>query len=60
MKTTKKPFDCVAMKRRGARHVYELTKNMTRPQELAFWRAEEAKLLPARRRARRSGAKTRT
>jgi hypothetical protein len=58
MKTTKKAFDCVAMKRRGASHVYELTKNMTRAEELAFWKAQEAKLLPTRSRARRSSAAT--
>ena len=36
MKT--KTFDCVEMKRRGAEHVYSITKNMTPSQELEFWR----------------------
>jgi len=43
MKTARKHFDCVAMKRAGAAQVYELTKDMTRAEELAFWKAEEAK-----------------
>jgi len=36
MKT--KTFDCIAMKRRGARQVYERTKDMTPAEELAYWR----------------------
>ena len=56
MKTTRKRFDCVAMKRKGAMHVYELTRNMTRAEELAFWKDQEAKLLPRPLRARRSAA----
>ena len=49
MKTAKKTFNCVAMKRRGSEHVYRLTKGMTREQELAFWKAREAKLAARRR-----------
>ena len=44
MKAKKKKFDCVAMKRKGAAYVYELTKGMTREEELAFWKKEQAKV----------------
>ena len=40
----KKGFDCVEMKRRGAARIYEITKNMTVEEELAYWRKETAKL----------------
>lgn len=42
--TTKK-FDCVEMKRKGARSVYEATKGMTIEEEVAYWRTrtEEAR-----------------
>jgi len=56
MKT--KTFDCVAMKRAGARAVREKTRGMTVAQEVAFWRRETAALralqksLPRRRRAK--------
>ncbi len=33
-----KTFDCVEMKRRGAEHVYDLTKDMTFEEEVEFWR----------------------
>jgi len=38
MKQTEKKFDCVEMKREGARRIYEATKDMTREEELAYWR----------------------
>lgn len=41
MKLTRKKFDCVEMKRKGAAEVYSLVKNMTRAEELAFWRSQE-------------------
>lgn len=42
MKT--KTFDCVEMKRRGSRRIYERIKNMTREEELAYWRERTALL----------------
>ena len=36
MKTKK--FDCVEMKRKGARKVYEATKGMTVDEEVEYWR----------------------
>ena len=39
---TKRRFDCVAMKRKGARRVYEATKGMTVEQEVEFWRERTA------------------
>jgi methylphosphotriester-DNA--protein-cysteine methyltransferase len=35
---TKKTFDCVRMKRKGARRIYEAIKGMTPEQEKAYWR----------------------
>lgn len=34
----KKKFDCVEMKREGARKVFEATKDMTVEQEVEYWR----------------------
>ena len=39
-----KTFDCVAMKRRGGRRVYQRIKNMTPGQELDYWRQRTAQL----------------
>ncbi len=36
MRTNK--FDCVEMKRKGARKVYEATKGMTVAEEVEYWR----------------------
>jgi len=51
-----KTFDCVQMKREGARRIYEQIKDMTRAEELAYWKelgdALEAKCKAARRAAR--------
>jgi len=33
-----KDFDCVEMKRKGARKVYEATRNMSVDEELEYWR----------------------
>jgi hypothetical protein len=33
-----KYFDCVEMQDRGALRIYEETKDMTKEQELAYWR----------------------
>lgn len=33
-----KKFDCVEMKRKGARKVYEATKGMTTEEEVKYWR----------------------
>ncbi|HPO13010.1 MAG TPA: hypothetical protein PLI09_06160 [Candidatus Hydrogenedentes bacterium] len=40
----KKKFDCVAMKRKGARRVYDAVKGMTVEQEVAFWRKKTREL----------------
>lgn len=34
---TRKPFDCVEMKRYAAEKIYEHIKNMTIEEELRFW-----------------------
>lgn len=52
----KKSFDCVEMKRRGSRRVYEAIGGMTVEQEVAFWRQRTAEF---RREIReRKGAKS--
>ena len=40
----KKAFDCVEMMHRGARRIYEETKNMNRTEELAYWLKKNEKL----------------
>ena len=42
MKT--KAFDCVEMKRRGALEIYELLKDMSPEEQVAFWKQETQKL----------------
>jgi hypothetical protein len=39
-----KTFDCVEMKRQGARRVREATAGMTPDQELAYWRDRDRAL----------------
>jgi hypothetical protein len=41
----KKSFDCVAMKHRGSRKIYEETKDLTLEQELKYWRRKTEALL---------------
>ena len=38
MKTKRKRFDCVAMKRRAAERIYRETAGLTREQEIEYWR----------------------
>jgi hypothetical protein len=40
----KKPFDAVAMKRRGSEEVYDKVRNMTPEEEAAFWREKTEEL----------------
>jgi len=40
----KKTFDAVEMKRRGTERIYEITKDMTAEEELAFWREQSEAL----------------
>jgi len=49
MKTKTKTFDCVEMKREGARRIHEKTRRMTRPELVKFWGERTAEL---KRRAR--------
>ena len=39
-----KTFDAVEMKRRGALEVYELLKDLSPDEQVAFWKAETDKL----------------
>lgn len=41
MNTKTKTFDCVEMMHEGALRIYEETKNMTKEEELAYWRARD-------------------
>lgn len=38
---TKKSFDCVEMMHEGALRIYEITKDMTEEEELAYWRERD-------------------
>jgi hypothetical protein len=40
----KKTFDCVEMKRKGSRKVYEALKNMSRDEQVAYWRGRNEDL----------------
>ena len=42
MKT--KRFDCVDMMHRGAKRIYQATKELSRDEELEFWRQKAAQL----------------
>jgi hypothetical protein len=47
-----KTFDCVEMKRRGAKLVYEEVKGMTTEQELEYWKTVTAGLKARQKAAR--------
>ncbi len=40
----KKKFDCIKMKRKGSQLIYETIKNMTKEEEVKYWRAKALKL----------------
>ncbi len=40
----KKTFDCVEMKRKGSRKVYEALKAKTREQQMEYWRGRNEEL----------------
>lgn len=48
----KKKFDCVDMKRRGAKSVRQATEGMTLEEELLYWQAGTAELLIMQEKAR--------
>ena len=52
MKTRKKTFDCVEMKRRGAEAVRRATQGMTREEELAYWQRGAAELVELQKKLR--------
>ncbi len=52
-----KNIDAVEMKRRGAEHVRQLTKGMTREQLLDFWARRTRDLEEEQRRAREASRK---
>ena len=54
---TKKTFDCVEMKRRGAERIQDLTAGMTVEEQLAFWE-KRTKLLEKAQLAMRMKHKT--
>ena len=39
-----KEFDCVEMKRKGSRKVYEALKGLTRDQQIEYWRGRNAEM----------------
>lgn len=48
MKTKKKTFDCVEMKRRGAARVYEKLKDLSTEQQVEYWRMRNDEMLRER------------
>jgi len=40
----KKGFDCVEMKRKGARKVYEALKGKTRDEQIEYWRGRNEEM----------------
>ena len=59
MRSKKKTFDCVEMKRRGAALVYERLKAMSEEEEIEYWgrRTEELREEQAEARARLAALK---
>jgi len=47
-----KTFDCMEMKRRGAKLVYEEVKGMTTEQELEYWKVATDRLKATQKAAR--------
>jgi len=39
-----KPFSCIALQHRGAKKIYEETKNLTIAEELVYWQQHSSKL----------------
>ncbi|OQY54628.1 MAG: hypothetical protein DRR08_17670 [Candidatus Parabeggiatoa sp. nov. 2] len=39
-----KPFSCIALQHRGAKKIYEETKNLTIAEELVYWQQHTSKL----------------
>ncbi len=50
---TKKPFDCVEMKHRGAAKVQAKLAGMSREQQLEYWRERTERLLDLQQRVAR-------
>ncbi len=58
MKKKKKTFDCVEMMHRGALAIYKKTKNMTREEELAYWKEREEAFQKERQATRKKTRKS--
>ncbi len=52
----KKRFDCVEMQHRGGDAIYEIIKNMTREEEVAYWAERTAALRRKQEELRRQRA----
>lgn len=53
MKTEKKAFDCVEMKRAGSLRIYEETKNLSLEEKREYWRKATEETLAAQQEVRR-------
>jgi hypothetical protein len=51
-----KAFDCVELQDSGALAIYEITKNMTREEELAYWAEQTAEFRREQEELRRKRA----
>lgn len=52
METTKKDFDCVAMKREGALRIHEATKDLSFDEKVQYWKERSDEMLRALQKAR--------
>ena len=52
MKTKKKGFDALEMKRKAQERIYEVIKDMTMEEELAYWNGIHKKLIAEQQRMR--------
>lgn len=52
METTKKNFDCVAMKREGALRIHEATKDLSFDEKVQYWKERSDEMLRALQKAR--------
>ena len=54
METTKKEFDCIAMKRKGSLHIYEATKDLSFDEKVLYWKERSDEMLRALEKARKA------
>lgn len=53
MQTTKKEFDCIAMKREGSLRIHAAVKDLSFDEKLAYWAKRSEEMLQAIKNARK-------